>query len=163
MTKPNDTILLGGAALAIVYFGIIRPITNKLGLTQSEKDKIEENRIEEANNNQGWNPNFWQTVPNNRYPKVTRFKDSYAEQYAKDIYNAFGFFNDDEDKIYTVFRAMRSQVHLSQVVYYFNKNYKMDLLRRLQTPWYYMKDGLDPKEFAIVASMVNKLPVIVTN
>ena len=37
-----------GAVLAIVYFGIVRPVTNTLGLTKSADDKAEDNSRKEA-------------------------------------------------------------------------------------------------------------------
>lgn len=155
--KNHDNLIIGGAVLAVLYFGIIRPITNKLGLTQSEKDRAEAAMIAEANNNEGWNPAFYKT----RFPyTIMLMTNATAEARAKQIYDAFGFFNDDEDKIYAVFRLLKSKAQLSQLCDAYSRLYKQDLLRRLQTPWHYAKDGLTAAEFAIIAGMVQKLPTV---
>jgi hypothetical protein len=157
--KNETTLILGIAVIAVAYFGLIKPVTNKLGLTQSQKDKAEAAAVENAENIVGWDPNFYKSLPNNRFPKVVLMKDAIATARAKQIKKAWGALNDDEQAIYAVFRLLRSQAQLSQLVHKYNLLYKQDLLKRLQTPWYYLEDGLDESEFVIIANMVNKLPV----
>lgn len=155
LNKNESTLLLGGAVLAILYWGLIRPITNKLGLTQSEKDRREAEMVNEANKNPGWNPNFWkQPAPISH----TIFTEKYVQDLAQKIYNAWGKFNDDEQAIFAVFRSLRSQAQLSQLCYYYSKKYNQDLLTRLKAPWYYANDGLDDIEFKVIAEIVLKLP-----
>lgn len=43
MDKSTENILITGGILAIVYFGIVRPITNGLGLTTSAADAAQQN------------------------------------------------------------------------------------------------------------------------
>lgn len=158
LNKNESTLLLGGAVLAILYWGLIRPVTNKLGLTQSDKDRREAEMVGEAGKNHGWNPNFWkQPAPFAHFTLTEKF----AQELAKKIYNAWGKFNDDEQAIFAVFRSLRSQAQLSQLAYYYSKNYNQDLLTRLKAPWYYKDDGLDDLEFKVIAEIVVKLPTYI--
>ena len=157
--KGETTLILGGIGLAIAYFGIVRPVTNKLNLTQSQKAKAEAEIITIANNNNGWSPNFYSTyMKTNKGPFVIKNAAS-VTLLAKQINNAFGLINDDVNAIYAAFRLLNSQVDLSWLCAKYNELYQQDLLARLKAPWYYLKDGLTEAEFNVVANIVNKLPV----
>lgn len=161
INSEEKNLLLGAGLLAIIYFGILRPITNKLGLTQAAKDKILSQVSQLASGSNGWNPNFYKDYTS-KYSKWTLLTSVSASALAKKIYDAWGFFNDDESAIYAAFRSLRSQLMLSQVCDKYTQLYNRDLLTDLKAPWYYLHDGLDDKEFAEVAKIVNALPVNVT-
>ena len=159
MAINNDekNLIIGLGVLAIAYFGVIKPVTNKLGLTESDKARRVREAIEEANNNQGWDPRFYKTIKKSQRILAA----TSAKHYASQIHAAWGSFDDDEQKIYAVFRALKSQAQLSQVVEMYGSLYKQDLLTRLKSPWSYFKggsDGLSDKEFSVIADMVQKLP-----
>lgn len=94
---------------------------------------------------------YWQKVAATLKKPYYMLKAAAAESYAKDIHDSWGVINDDEDKIYGVFRALKDHVQVSQVAhrYYFKQNVNLidDLRARLS------KD-----EVGEVLKIVNKLP-----
>jgi hypothetical protein len=159
MAKENhDQLIIAGVGLALLYFGLIKPITDKLGLTQSEKERALAEIAETASGSNGWNPNFYKdyTAKNRKWTILT---SSAAQRIAKQLSAAWGTINDDEQAIYAAFRSLKNQLQLSQVSDTYSKTYKQDLLTRLKAPWYYLRDGLDANEFAEVAKIVNALPI----
>lgn len=153
--KEEKNLVIGLGFLIIAYFGIIKPVTDKLGLTKSDTDKAEAELKAIANSVNGWDPNYYKTLRNISILLPT---DASATVLANQIYKAWGIINDNEQAIYAVFRQIRSQAHLSFLCEKYNKLYKQDLLTRLKTPWHYAADGLDEIEFLEVAKIVAKLP-----
>lgn len=51
MDDNSKDLIKAGAILAIIYFGVVRPITNTLGLTKSAADKAEDNSRLDATQN----------------------------------------------------------------------------------------------------------------
>lgn len=137
----------------VVYFGIIRPFTNALGITKSADDIRVQNENVQAGKAVGWNPNLFKGVTN-----TTLYTDATITNFAKLIHNAWGIFNDDEETIYGVFRQLKNQMQLSQLSSKYFDMYQEDLYSRLTAPWYKGNDGLEPDEFNIIAKMVNALP-----
>ena len=81
LTKENNQLILGAGLLAVAYFGIIRPITNKVGLTTSAKEKALQEVAETASKNQGWNPTILQNLFSNpiRFNKNRRRNNRYCK------------------------------------------------------------------------------------
>lgn len=158
--NPNVVLLVGGAAL--IYVGALNPILKWLGIKDDKDDKKEGKENAKAENAVGWNPSFWLTY---RPAGVTicLMTDAKATRLAKQIKDAWGVFNDDENAIYAAIREVRSQVQLSQLAAKYSSQYKTDLWTRLANPWNKLDDGLEPAELAIVSKIVNALPVNVTN
>lgn len=76
-----------------------------------------------------------------------------AKGFAKDIRDAWGVIDDDENKIYSVFRALKDQVQVSQVAfqYYVTSTDKINLIDDL-------KSRLSKEEVGQVLEIVKKLP-----
>jgi hypothetical protein len=76
-----------------------------------------------------------------------------AKGFAKDIKDAWGTFDDDENKIYSVFRALKDHVQVSQVAfqYYATSTDKINLIDDL-------KSRLSKEEVGQVLEIVKKLP-----
>jgi hypothetical protein len=76
-----------------------------------------------------------------------------AKGFAKDIKDAWGVMDDDENKIYSVFRALKDQVQVSQVAfqYYATSTDKINLIDDL-------KSRLSKDEVGQVLEIVKKLP-----
>lgn len=77
-----------------------------------------------------------------------------AKGFAKDIRDSWGIFDDDENKIYSVFRALKDHVQVSQVAYqyyYDPKGGKINLIDDL-------KSRLSKEEVGQVMEIVKKMP-----
>jgi hypothetical protein len=156
LDKNETTLIIGAGVLAAVYFGVIRPITNKLGLTTSQKERELQKVAELASNNNGWDPNFYKQYQKNN--DIILYKYATVADMARQINQAWGLLNDNVNAMYAVFRKLNSKVKLSQLCDVYNQLYKQDLLTRLKAPWYYLHDGLTESEFLEVSKIVNKLP-----
>lgn len=161
MTKENNQLVIGLGVLGLAYFGVLKPITNALGLTKDVNEKKRAQLVEQVSAMSAWNPSFY----NQYQAKAARgtvlalLTQASLTSFAQQIRNAWGIFNDDEDKIYAVFKALRNQLQLSQLCEKYSALYKEDLLQRLQNPWNKSNDGLLPEEFKKVADIVVSLPV----
>lgn len=52
MKKDNQQLLIYAGGLAILYFGVLRPILNKFGITKSQADQQAQKEIEEQRKKQ---------------------------------------------------------------------------------------------------------------
>lgn len=102
--------------------------------------------------------NYWKS--GNRLPKGYKvFTDASARQLANNIYNAIGYFGDDDDKIKAQFKACNSKVKVAQVSEAFTKMHSRDLIT-------YIRDGvgvspaagMSDDTFQEVLKYVNSLP-----
>lgn len=82
---------------------------------------------------------------------ILLIKADAASRYAKDINNAFGLLQDDEDRIYSVFRSLKDKVQVSQVAKAYQSDYKVNLIDKLRAK-------LSNSEVAEVLKIVNALP-----
>ncbi|PCJ55959.1 MAG: hypothetical protein COA79_20330 [Planctomycetota bacterium] len=116
-----------------------------------EKDRITRivNRKLSASVIDAFNPNFF--LQFQKYGIKNQIGNTKAKVLVKDIYDAFGFFNDDEEQIYGAVRNARTKLDLSRVAYWYYKEHKKDLHAELQA-----KLGED--EYKKVAAIVEKLP-----
>ena len=115
--NPNIILALGG--IAILYFGG-RKILQALNIVSDKEDKTALNLGKE---------NYWNyTEFLEKAPKDTIILSSEkGYQYANDIYNSYGWINDDEEKLYGVFRNLKTKSQISSLCYWFNKKYNKDL------------------------------------
>lgn len=152
--KNQDLILkialgLGGSALA--YFGVIRPILKRTGIVKSAEESRKEREFEKADEEAAgagtgspWNPNFYKSRRG-----AVLLPASTAATYAKQIFDAYGWFNDDEDAVYRVFSAMKYKTQLSQLADVFAARYSADLYN-------YIRDFFNDDEMKIVLNKVAK-------
>lgn len=142
----GQTILIVGG-LAMAYFGLLKPITNFLGLTTSSDDRKEAANLEAGAKANGWAPGYYKSIR----PAHLLFKTQYAIDLANAIYNARGFFNDDEEKFYGTLRMCKSQAHLSQLADIFYGMFRTDM-------YGWIRAALSDSEMVKVASIVTPLP-----
>lgn len=147
----TSLIVTGG----IIGWIIVKKILEILGILD-DRDEVDLNNA--ANDpNSFWNPLMWNNKPSNiRYtePIVTQQQ---AQYYASLIYDAMGFFNDNEEQVIAVFRAMPSQAAASYVNYWFNQLYKQDLLTFLRGGTW-PQDRLSDSEVNQINQYVKNLP-----
>jgi hypothetical protein len=74
-----------------------------------------------------------------------------AAAYVEDLWDATGYFNDDEEKIFGVFRAMRTQSQIAALAKRFNQLKNKDL-------YGYLKDYLNETELLTVKKIIDQKP-----
>lgn len=97
---------------------------------------------------------YWENIGKKIKKPMYMLTVASAKSYAKDIRDSWGVFDDDEDKIKSVFRAMKDQVQVSQLAFqYYNdpKGGKINLIDDL-------KSRLSKDEVGEVLAIVKKLP-----
>jgi hypothetical protein len=96
---------------------------------------------------------YWETVGKKLSKPLYMLTVASAKSFAKDLKDAWGIIDDDENKIYSVFRALKDQVQVSQVAYQYYKlsTDKINLIDDL-------KSRLNTDEVGQVLAIVKKLP-----
>lgn len=126
---------LGLAGIAIVYFGIARPVLCKLRVVDCKKQHEEDQQIIQNFDNKGFDPEYWR----NRNVSLSWER---AKQLAENVYKAGGFFNDDEGTFYSVLQEAKTYANLSFIAYNFQNKYKESLAE-----WYaYYLSGAEEQQ-----------------
>ena len=118
--------------LGIAYFGIIKPILNKFGLTQSKEDREAGNVQKDVTRTQVLSDLMYKA----NKTKVT-ISSAKANSLALDIYDAkwggWGGLSDKEEQAVGAITQAGSLVNISYVAYNFQKNYGVNLEAYLDT------------------------------
>ena len=99
---------------------------------------------------------YWQNIQKKIKKKVALLKGSEAMGYADDIRAGWHWYSNDKSKIYSVFRALKDQVAVSQVAYFYYINIKdpknkINLIEDL-------KSNMNSDDVKTILGIVNKLP-----
>lgn len=141
-------------AAAVFSFKLLEQLLQMLGIWKKPETKVLDTAATDPNS--FWNPEYWKTKPAN--VSYTRpITESTARNYADQIYNAFGIFDDCEECVKTVFRSMPSQAAASFVSWAFTNKYGSDLLDFLRGG-IWPKDRLSDTDVAEINNYVNQLP-----
>lgn len=115
-------------AIGIGAVIIIKAAGKKIGIfenktaTEKKADAEFKKKIDQIKDDQSiWTVDFWKNYPTKQLP------DSYAKSYANNIDDAFGFFDDDEAKIFGTFRSIKYQTNVSQIADAYNILFKRNL------------------------------------
>jgi hypothetical protein len=156
MAKQDDSkLLLYGGGLLIVYFGILRPLFEKLGLARSQAEQQLINQQNLPNNKNAFSPLYWKTIPNAKL--ITR---NATNALAKRIFDAMGYFSDDESAVFSVFTQLKTKTQVSWLADIFQQNYRIDLLDFLKRgKGQLAQAGLSDTELQQVINIVNNLPI----
>jgi hypothetical protein len=140
--KPRTYILMG---LTLVAGGITYGVATRQKKKKQikaifdalEKETGATGTFEDLEKSAPFDPNYWKSVQDSG--KATKYlKAEYAKKYAKQIYDALDWI-DDEDAVFAVYQRIRNHVQASQIAYYFGRDYK--------TPLYdYLDDDLNSSE-----------------
>lgn len=162
----NAFYIAGG----ILGFIALKKIAEMFGLIQTQAEKEIEAGTEQAGGDSStiqnnpyisFNPNYSVALIKafrKKYPKKD-FNAIYQrgpspEEYVKlstDLGDAKGYFNDDEEKLYSVFRRIQTQYQLSLLSMIFAHTYKKDLLE-------YLKSFTSDDEMQKILTMVKNYP-----
>lgn len=148
---------------ALLYFLVARPVLIKLGVVKSKIAKDIENEIQ--SNSSPFNNDYWRkfyasgnTSANGRKPLTKTMIDK-AKINANILYNAFGYFLDNEDIITNVFKVCKNKSEVSLLAFYFEKEWGKNILVYLKngkdlSP----QNGLNDSEIAKIFNYVKALP-----
>jgi len=145
------------AGLFVGGYFVIKPILEKLGLKSSAEDIA----LEKALREQESKFNIWAGIASLKKAAGTRknitvLTAAGSDFYAKQINSAFGIINDDEQKIFGVFRQLRFKAQVASIVDAFYRLYKKDLLTTL-------KSKLSESELNEIVKIIETKPLGITN
>lgn len=154
--KIDYNLLLIGGLFVGGYF-IIKPILEKLGLKQSSEEKEAGKKLKE----QEVKYNIWGGIASIKKAagskkNIVLLTKNGSDYYAKQIKDAFGMFNDNEEQVFNVFRAIRYKSQVASIVTSYSDLYKADLLTTL-------KSKLSTSEFNEVVNIIETKPLGITN
>jgi hypothetical protein len=135
-----------GGLIFLVIFG--KKVLEKIGLVDSKDDKNLESNLSNK---------YLTAEPFLEFRKKTGFKvptyveDSLINGFVKRLYDSKGFFNDDEDNVYSIFRSAQSKLQVSCFAYYFNQIKGRNLIE-------YLSSFLNSSEIARINEIIDKKP-----
>jgi len=140
-------LVLGVVAIVVVsiaYFGIIKPILNKIGLTKDKDDREGDRDEEKLSRSQVLSPTFYR---NNR-AKIS-ISSQKAYESATNIYMAKGTYWDDESSAVGGITGAGSLVNVSYISDRFNTIYGLSLQSYLTT-------FLEPQNWSQIDDYIRK-------
>lgn len=147
--SPTVKIVAGGVLLFFIYktlvwFGVLRG-GDTISLDNAS-----------TNPNSFWSPNFYKTKPD--YVQWTApITYNQAVYLARQIYDAFGWINDNEEQAIAVFKSFRAQSSVSYLADVFAQQYGQDLLTFLRGGnW--PQDRLSDADVQNINAYVSRLP-----
>jgi hypothetical protein len=152
-----DYNLIFKAGIAVgVYFLVIKPLTEKLGLKASSEEKEAEKILEK----QETKINIWQGTEAVKRAagantNITLLNYSGAAAKADNIYDSFSIYNDDEERIFASFRSLNAQTQVASIVDQYKIRHNGDLLTKL-------KSNLSSSEFAELTKIIDQKPIGIT-
>lgn len=149
--STQDVIPIFYIVGGVIALSMVTKILQSLGIWDSRDTRDLDNAAQ--NPASFWNPGYWMNTQDYTY---TIDMDT-ASQWAKEIYDSFGFFNDCEECVLAVFRRMRTKANASFLAYVFQQIYNMDLLSFLRGGMW-PQDRLSDADVAVINNFVNKLP-----
>ena len=130
--KIPPNIFFYGVALLVILW-IVYLLMKRIGLIKSQTvKKAEKETIENVKDliaSEYFNPNLYKQ---SNYGYAHLPSNETVNGWAKQIHDSFGWFNDDEEEIYSVFRAMNNKLTISQVSDAYTQLYSSDLLGDLK-------------------------------
>ena len=134
-------ILLGG-----VYFIMVKPILERLGLKDSAEDKELQKVADDVKSQNYWSPTYYKLYGGDT------ISNSYADMYAERLEEAVDGWGTDESAIAGVFNALGSKGNVSLVAERYNMLFNDDLLGDLE-------GDLSDEDFATyVGNPISKYP-----
>ena len=150
---PNILLIAGGGIVGLI---LIKQLMVKFGLAAGPGEKKFRNNIQDPGS--PWKPNYFQTQAATR-ANCLLINPALADYYASQIYTAFGVFQDDYNKVLSVFESLKTKCQVSFLAYRFQIKYGQSLSSYLidgggLLPW----DGLSDEHLNELANLVNRLP-----
>jgi len=142
---PN-TLIKAGVAIAGLY--IVYKIAQKVGVIPTAESNAAQQNLQQLETASYWDYNkFLSTVP----AGALLLTQAGASAYVDDLWDATGYFNDDEDKIFGVFRAMKTKSQVAALAKRFNQLKSKDL-------YSYLDEYLNDEELLKVKAIIDQKP-----
>jgi len=151
--KDNGAILLlGGVVLIVGYDKVIAPILELLGLQKDKNVALIE--AQQNTTNSAWNPNFWGRKNSTILTNVA------ATNYVNQIWSFVGWINDDFEKVFGIFKSLKTKSQVSYLAMKFLELKQKDLLTWLLGggAFSYPADRFSSEEVGQLVAYVNNLP-----
>jgi len=151
LNQQEKIVLIGAAAVGVLYFGLLNPLLHFLGVKTSQ-DTVS---LDQQATDPGsfWNPNFYKQISSPIL--LTRAS---GEALARSLYDCFGMFNDDEEQAKGIIKSLSFQTQLSYLADVFYQLYQQDLLSFLRGGnW--PQDRLSDADVNELTKFVQKLPL----
>ena len=149
MKKQNidpNVIIKYGVTLAGLY--IAYKLAQKVGIFPSQESKAEAQNLQQLEAASVWDYNkFLSSVP----PGALLLTQAGAAAYVEDLWDATGYINDDEEAIYGVFRAMKTQSQIAALAKRFNQLKNSDL-------YGYLRNYLNDAEMLNIKKIIDQKP-----
>ena len=143
-----DPNILIKAGISLAGLFIVYKLLQKTGLLPTAESTQAAQSLQALESSNYWNYNdFLQKAPGGH----ALLTQAGAAAYVQDLWDATGTFNDDEEAIYGVFRAMRTQSQISALAKRFNQLKGKDL-------YGYLKDYLNESELLTVKKIIDQKP-----
>lgn len=151
--QTTRIVILGIVVIvSMKIFGLFDRLLIMFGLKKNpDTEKLDQ---ESENPESFWNPNFYKDGPSG----TLLLTSAAAEKLSKQIYDAIGLFDDDEEAVIAVFKSLRTQSQASFLSEKFAQLYKADLLSWLRGSGIWPKDRLSDADVKQITDYVNKLP-----
>ena len=146
-TEIVKIVVIGGVVLIVVglaYFGIVKPILNKIGLTKDKDDREGDRDEDKLSRSQVLSPNFYRE---NR-SKIS-ISSQKAYESATNIYMAKGYVWDSESSAVGGITGAGSLVNVSYISDRFNTIYGLSLSSYLST-------FLEPENFTQIDDFIKR-------
>jgi len=159
--------------VGLAYLGYkgIKKLAEKFGLTEGEAEQLQTEATQQQSQSSteavkdnpflSFSPNYsnalvtaWQKANPGKVwnvPKQQKLTQLQFVDLAKDVNESYGYFNDNEDRLYTVFSKIETQYQLSLLSRVFTFYYKKDLYN-------YLKSFLDYNEMQPILTKVQNYP-----
>lgn len=151
--KTTRIVILGIVVIvSLKVIGLFDRLLIMLGLKKNPDTEKLDKEAEDPDS--FWNPNFYKAGP----AGTLLLKVATADDLAKQIYDAIGLFDDDEEAVIAVFKSLRTQSQASFLAERFSLIYHADLLTWLRGSGYWPKDRLSDADVKQITDYVTKLP-----
>ena len=142
---PN-TIIKAAVTLTGIY--LVYKVLQKVGVVPTAAETAATQNLQQLQSASYWDyNNFLATAPAGHLVLT----QAGAEAYVNDLWDATSFINDDEEQIYGVFRAMKTQSQVAALAKRFNELKSFDLYN-------YLENYLNESELLKVKGIIDQKP-----
>lgn len=132
----------------LIIIWVVYLLLKRIGLIESRQQRVEEKEQTEREKRavQFFPPNIWK-----EYPTRTAMNNDVSNNLATEINNSFGFFNDNEQRIFSVFQKLAYKQNVSQLSNSYEQLFHADLHSKLF-------DNLNSNEMDYIYNIIDIKP-----